>query len=86
MNTENDLLGHILGSSTSTSPSSARSTKGPMLSSTGAKTVIFESAKPQQNILNEVHPSGRSIGGDVQSADLDQHGGVDAARMHWQAQ
>ena len=80
--TENDLLGHILGSSISTSPSSARSTKLTILGSPVAKTVDFDLAKPQVNILNQSESSGRSVDGGVGSADIDQPGSaVDSTRV-----
>ena len=40
----------------------------------------LDPAKVKQTTLNKIHLSGRSIGGGVEFTDLDQHGGVDAAR------
>ena len=76
MDTENELLNEVLGTSTPTSPSSARSTEMTILGSSVTKTVNFDLAKPQENDLNQLEPLERSICGGVQSADIDQHGGV----------
>ena len=88
---EDEQLDSSLGNSTSPTSSSARpaskSTKEDKKRKQGfseAKTMNLDSAKVKQTILNKAHPSGRSIGGGVKPADLDQHGGVDAARMQAQ--
>ena len=82
MDTANDVLGKVLGSSTSTSPSSTKADNEAKQSSSEAETVIFETAKLQVNILNKSEPSGRSSDGGVDSADIDQPGSaVDSARV-----
>ena len=60
MDTANDVLGKVLGSSTSTSPSSTKADNEAKQSSSEAETVIFETAKLQVNILNKSESSGRS--------------------------
>ena len=87
MNTENDVIGEILKDSTTPTSSSTRSTSRSTSefnevkeANAEPKMVTTEHRKTQQIILNKFLPSERSIGGGVQSADLDQPGGVDAAR------
>ena len=82
MNTENDVLGKNVGTSSSTSPSSARSTKVTKQSSSEAKTVEFDMVKTPENTFNKLEAPERSIGGGVHSADIDQPGSaVGSARV-----
>ena len=65
MDPDYELFGKVLGTSTSTSPSSARSTKLTILGSPVAKTVDFDLAKPQEDLLNKNFPSRPSFSATV---------------------